>query len=490
MKTVLLARFITEDMREDNSSGEQFDETRRTFLLATGAIGTAAVAGCVGGDDDGGDSGTSNGGDNGTDEQLVTHDRAGTGDTEFDHWTSAFYSPDEDESLQPAAASAMRARFETWAEENPEYTANFVYQADLDQWESQLVARASNGNAPPSSTLDSIWVPDNREFLQPLNDYVDDIDDFFPFVQETAMQDGDLLAAWFYTGLRCLYYRTDLVEQYGDGEAPRTWDDLLSVGSAIAEGEGIDGFTLQMSALDTLPFFWGQGGELVNDEGAPVLGNEDNYDALLSTFQFFQDLVDQGVTPQRVGNIDDPDQLGQEAANGQSAMFIGSNSRYQISIEPNDDNPERWDVAEIPMPQPDQFATGVGGWTEGAYAAEGDASEGAKSLAASAVTPEAMGRYCEAGSQLPTRESVFDDDELFSSDTFRFQDQFREFLQNGVARPSAPIYSQAIEAEWVTAKERVFTGQSAPEDAVETMLNNINSAYDGDGDGGGPYYGY
>ena len=443
-------------------------KTRRTFLLATGAIGTAATAGCVG-DDDGEDAG-----------ELVTHDRIGNGDTEFDHWTSAFYSPDEDESLQPETASAMQARFEEWAEENPEYQANLVYQADLDQWESQLVTRASSGEAPPSSTLDSLWVPDNTEFLQPLNDHVDDIDDFFPFVQETAMEDGDLLAAWFYTGLRCLYYRTDLVDEYGDGDPPRTWDDLLDVGGAIADGEGIDGFTIQMSALDTLPFFWGQGGELVDDDGVPILGNEDNYDALLSTFEFFGDLVEQGVTPQRVGTLDDPAQLGEEAANGQSAMFIGSNSRYQISIEPNDNNPDRWGVAEIPMREADQFATGVGGWTEGVYAAEGEIAEGAKSFAAKAVEPETMGRYCEAGSQLPTRESVFGDDDLFSEDTFRFQDQFAEILENGVARPSAPIYSQAIEEEWEVAKQEVFTGQSVPAEAVEAMLDNIADDFDGD----------
>ena len=91
-----------------------------------------------------------------------------------------------------------------------------------------------------------------------------------------------------------------------------------------------------------------------------------------------------------------------------------------------------------------------------------------------------MGRYCEAGSQLPTRESLFDDDDLYSDDTFKFQDTFRDILQNGIARPSAPIYSQAIEEEWVTAMERVFTQASTPEDAVETMLGNIADAYDGD----------
>lgn len=453
-------------MSDDAFPSDQDGHSRRAFLLATGAIGSAAVAGCAE--------------DDGADDVPVTHERVGNGDVEFDHWTSAFYSPDEDESLQPATASAMRTRFEEWAEENPEYRANLVYQADLDRWKSQLVTRANSGDAPPSSTLDSVWVPDNREFLQPLNEHVDDVDDFFPFVRETAMADGDLLAAWFYTGVRCLYYRTDLIAEYGDGEPPRTWDDVLEVGGLIAEEEDMAGFTMQVSALDALPFFWGQGGELVDEDGTPILGDEDNRDALQSTFEFLDRLVTQGVTPQRVGTLDDPAQLGEEAANGQSAMFIGSNSRYQISVEPNDDDPDRWDVAEIPMREPDQFATGVGGWTEGVYAEDGAVAEAAKSFAAKAVEPETMGRYCEAGSQLPTRESLFDDDDLYSDDTFKFQDTFRDILQNGIARPSAPIYSQAIEEEWVTAMERVFTQASTPEDAVETMLGNIADAYDGD----------
>lgn len=454
-------------VENQSNKHNELTESRRTFLLATGLIGTASMAGCLddapAGDDD-----------------LVTHERVGTGDITFDHWTSAFYSPDEEESLQPEAASAMRERFEQWAEENPEYQANLVYQADLDQWESQLVTSASAGEAPPSSTLDSVWVPDNLEFLQPLNDHVDDIDDFFPFVQETAMQDGDLLAAWWWTGLRCLYYRTDLVEQYGDGSPPRTWDDLLEVGGAIVEGEDIDGFTLQMGALDTLPFFWGQGGELVDDDGVPVLGDEDNFDALISTFELFGDLVEQGITPERVGTLDDAEQLGEEAANGQTAMFIGSNSRYQLSIEPEDPDPDRWDAAEIPMREADQFATGVGGWAEGVYSDDGEVAEGAKSFAASAVDPEMMGLYCEEGDQLPTRQSVFEDPDLYAEDTFRFQDTFAELLENGVARPTAPIYSQAIEEEWEVAMERVFTRQNTPEEAVETMLDNIADAFDGE----------
>ena len=43
----------------------QFDENRRSFLLASGAALTVGLAGCVGGDGD--DGGTDNGGDNSTD---------------------------------------------------------------------------------------------------------------------------------------------------------------------------------------------------------------------------------------------------------------------------------------------------------------------------------------------------------------------------------------------------------------------------------------
>jgi multiple sugar transport system substrate-binding protein len=323
-------------------------------------------------------------------------------------------------------------------------------------------------------------VPDVYNYLQPLTDYVDDVDDFFPFVRETATRDGDLLAAWKYTDCRCLYYRQDLVDEYGDGEPPRTWEDLVNLGGDIAAGEDAAGFLFQTGAFSNLPYFWGQGGRLVDDEGAPVLDEPANRRALVRTLGFLRRLVDEGVTPKRVANVAEYETLAREARNGQTAMFVGGNWQIEKDFKnvADDDRWRRWKVAEIPMRSADRFATGVGGWTEGVFL-EGDSGRAAalKEFVSRFVEPEAMGRYCEAAGLLPTRQSVFENEDYFSSDTFPYQDRFRGFLEHGVARPAFPIYS-TISSEFENAIGAVVTGQSSPEAAAETVIENVTEEYE------------
>jgi multiple sugar transport system substrate-binding protein len=99
-----------------------------------------------------------------------------------------------------------------------------------------------------------------------------------------------------------------------------------------------------------------------------------------------------------------------------------------------------------------------------------------KEFIAKFVEPASMGRYCEAASLLPTRESVFNDGDLYDPDT-PYQDKFREFLKDGVARPAVPIYS-TIATEYETAIENVVTGQATPESAVDTMVERVNAEYE------------
>jgi multiple sugar transport system substrate-binding protein len=445
--------------------------SRRAVLSGAGAAAGAALAGCTG-----------RGGASEFDESdpLVTHERFGRGETAISYQTSGFYTPIEAESSQPAAAPALRTQHEAWAKAHPDYRIDVSYPA-FDQWKNDLLTRASQGDAPGGSTLDSFWVPDFYEYLQPLNDYVDDVDDFFPFVRETATRDGDLLAAWKYTDCRCLYYRQDLIDRYADGEPPRTWEGLVNVGSDVAEGEGMAGFLFNPSAFVTLPYFWGQGGELVDDEGAPVLGRPANRRALTRTLSFLGRLVESGATPQRTANVSEYETLAREARNGGTAMFVGGNWQIEKDFKNRMDGDEwrNWQVARIPMRRADQAATGVGGWTEGAFLA-GDSGRAAalKEFVARFVDPEAMGRYCEAAGLLPTRASVFENEAYFASDTFPYQQRFREFLEDGVARPAFPIYS-TIATEFETAIGEVVTGQRAPAAAAERMIGNVEDEYDG-----------
>ena len=429
---------------------------------------------------------------------LVTYDRVGKGQTELSYWTSRFYMPTQSgnnqpelspltgpfyrtlkqQSAQPAATPAIRAQHEEWARANPDYRIALEYQSS-NEWRESLLTRTSRGTLPDGSTIDSFWAPEFYEQLQPLNDYVVDLEDFFPFVREAATRDGDLLAAWKYAGCGCLYYRQDLLDRYGDGSPPRTWADVLAVGRDIAEGEDITPFLFQCSAFDNLPYFWGQGGALVSDDGVPVLHRDRNRRALVDTLSFLQELVSDGVTPRDVVTVSGVEELARLGRTDQVAMFLGNNDQIERSFKNKVDGDRwrRWRVAEIPMKKPDQFATGVGGFAEGTFRA-GDTGGAAalKEFVAKFVEPASMGRYCESAALLPTRESLYDDRELYDPDT-PYQQQFREFLQHGVPRPAVPIYP-TIADEYEHAIESVITGAAEPQPAVETMIENVTEAFE------------
>ena len=138
------------------------------------------------------------------------------------------------------------------------------------------------------------------------------------------------------TDCRALYYRKDLIDKYNDGKPPETWDELIKVGKSIKKQENMSGYMYnggkwEGTTFDNLAMFWAQGGDLVNDQGKPVLGEGKNKEALLNVFKFFKRTVDSGVTPKRVANINDYGILTQGCSQRrETAMFLGGN--WQILL--------------------------------------------------------------------------------------------------------------------------------------------------------------
>jgi ABC-type sugar transport system, periplasmic component len=386
---------------------------------------------------------------------LVTYDRVGKGQRKLSYWTSRFYMPAQsgnsqpelspftgpfyrtlrEQSAQPAASPVLRAQHEEWARVHPEYRIEISYPNFAD-WKQQLVTQP-----PDASTANNPWVASLYDQLQPLDEYVSDIDDFFPFVRETTMHDGSLLAAWKYTDCRCLYYRQDLIDRYSDGEPPRTWDELVTVASDITDNEDLDGFQFRRGTATNIPFFWGQGGRSLNKSGDIVLSVPENRRAMQRTLSFLQRLIEQGASPERSGQITEYETLAENARNDEVAMFVGGSWQIEKDFKNNTetDQWQRWNVAEIPMRESDQYSTAVGGFTEGTFR-EGNtgAAAAVKEFVAKFAEPKSMGRYCEAAGQLPTRRSVFNDAELYSPDAFPVSDTVSAVPP---ARPSSATVS-------------------------------------------------
>lgn len=461
--------------------------TRRSTLKLGAATGTSALlgglAGCTGvmsGGSEGGSGGNSSGGGNG---ELVTKDRIGQqgASQTLTHWLLPTASHTQEDN--PEHGKVYKKFFETWAENHPDTAIKLQYQTNLEQMKTKLLQQAAKGNAPSMAQTDSFWVPNFTDHLQPVTDAIDNPDDWYPFVKNVVVQDGEWLAVWKNTDCRALYYRQDMMDKHNDGNPPETWDELVEVGTKIAENEGMNGYMYnggkwEATTFDNLAMFWAQGGTLVDDQGKPVLDKPKNKEALLNVFSFFKRTIDSGVTPKRVANINDYALLRKAALNGETAMFLGGNwqmASIKQQVESEEDW-KNWKVAKIPQMEADTSATGTGGWTVGIFEQDENLRKPALDYADMFTDKANMGEFCKKGGYLPTRKSVFEEVSYFSDDPY--MQVFKKLLEDGRARPGVPIYL-TISSEWQTAAGKVITGQASPKQAVNTMIGNVNSEYEG-----------
>ena len=464
----------------------------RRALLTAGAAATVGTAGCVG-------SAGSLVGQFDESDPLVTYNRIGKGSKALTYWTSTFYMPAQTgnnqpelspltgpfyrtlkrRSAQPAAAPALRAQHAEWAAAHPGFRVDVRYPDARDErWRDALVDRVSADRPPDASTVDHPWLADIRGSLQPLTDHVADIGDFFPFVREQVVRDGELLAAWKYTDCRCLYYRRDLVSQYADGQPPRTWDDLVAFGRAVAANEGISGYLHYPSSATSLPLVWGQGASFVDDDGDPVIGRPANRRALVRALSFLRRLVESGATPSRTARVQGYEQMARAGREGTVGAFVGGSWQIEKDFKNRveGDRWRRWGVAPIPVHESGEHTTLVGGWTEGAFTpGDGPAARATREFVAKFVEPRSMGRYCEAAGLLPTRESLFDDRSLFDPDALPYYRTFRRLLRDGRPQPSVPVYPTVV-AAFERALRAVLSGEETPAAAADATVRAVTDA--------------
>jgi multiple sugar transport system substrate-binding protein len=451
--------------------------TKRRVLTALAVGSTAIAAGCITGDDEEFEEENGENGDgeipDDVESDLVTENRIGSEDASesISYWTLDGHS--NQNTISESVAREFQELWIEWAEEHEDSVIEYDVFTDHGQYEDQIYVSVGEDTAADTANLDSFWVPNVYDSLEGLDEYVDDIDDFFPFVQDAAVEDGELKAAWYNTDCRMLYYHTGLIDEYGDSEPPATWAELFEIGQAIAENEDVEpylynGGRWEGTTNDHLALFWGQGGEILDDDRNPVFHEGDNYDYLLNVLEFFEQTIETGISPERVVNIDEYDLMDQEVGNENVAMFLGGSWQMADIVDQyGEEVADEWDVAPIPMLEEDMSATSTGGWTNGAFADD----ELAKEWASYYVDPDVMARICITGGYLPTRESVYDEYEEFDDDPVA-QLALELLEEGGQARPGGDVYTAFSDGFQVAVGE-VITGDRSPEEALDELIDSV-----------------
>lgn len=327
--------------------------------------------------------------------------------------------------------------------------------------------------------IDVIWPGDLAEHLANLYDYEgveEAAADFFPAIVENNTVDGALVGMPYFTDAGLLYYRADLLEQYGFDGPPATWSELEEMAQAIQAGERSEnadfwGFVWQgnayegltCNALEWIASF--NGGTIVSADGVITVNAETAATAIETAAGW-------------VGTISPPGITGFQEEDGRNLFQAGNaafmrNWPYAYSLAQAEDSVIRGLVGITTLPAADMEgaapAATLGGWQLG-VSAYTEYPQVAADVVLHVTNYENQLLNAVDNSKLPTRPAVYDDETLLASDVSWFNDLLPVFI-NAVARPStiaAPQYGETSRL-FFNAVHNVLTGTEDAETALALL---------------------
>ncbi|ACE95051.1 sugar ABC transporter substrate-binding protein (plasmid) [Rhizobium phaseoli] len=406
-------------------------------------------------------------------QELATKDRIGLADAP--KTLVVRLTNDSPNNSDPAIAEGYQKIFVDFIKKHPDWKLQMQFMSsDIGTEQAKMLEQAKAGNAPDCAAVDSFVLSQFmvNHVLADFTPYFskEEVDDLFPFIRAGITDKDKTIRAWWWdTDLRVLYRNKSIVS-----DAPATWDDLKKAAIASTK-EGMEGVLFnggrwEGTTFDWLANYWALGGKLVDDSGKPVFGEGENKEKFLKALNYFKDLVDSGAAPKRVSTIANYDDMNAAAAAGTTALFIGGNWQYaQLKATLDEDEFKNWTFSPIPGPSADQRSTGTGGWTIASFSKDKDKIEMCANLARDVY----MGPGNALQQQLPTRKSLFDKYEVFSTEANK---TFANALVDGQARPGVPIYPEISNQIQIMMGD-VLSGTKKPEEALDAAFSAAMEAY-------------
>ena len=324
--------------------------------------------------------------------------------------------------------------------------------------------------------IDVIWPGDLAQHLIDFYQYdgvQEDVQAHFPAIVENNTVDGKLVGIPFFTDAGLLYYRTDLLEQYGFDGPPETWSELQEMATTIMEGEGANnpdftGFVWQgdayegltCDALEWISSFGG--GRIISPEGEIEVFNDQAIAALEAAAGWVGT-----ISPQAVTGFQEED-ARQIFQNGNAAFMRNWPYAYSLAVAEDSVIADSVGISPLPAGEGEGAAPAatLGGWQLGVNS-YGNNPEVAVDVARFLASYDEQLRRAIGGSNLPTIEAVYQDQQLLDSPVAWFAELLPVF-QNAVARPStvsAPRYNE-VSNLFFSAVHEVLTGANDAETAM------------------------
>lgn len=328
----------------------------------------------------------------------------------------------------------------------------------------RLLTSVASGEGPDVVQMGTTWMAEfvDAGALMDISEYTESSEDlnpdnFFEGNVATTQIDGATYAIPWYTETRALYYRTDLLEEVGYSEAPKTWEELKDAATKLSErGDNMYGFNVD-SADQTFAMMFARqnGSELLNENNEPQFTEPEFTQAMEYLNGFIQD----GAAPGQDLGLDISQTFGGE---GIVPMFISGPWMISIINENAPDIEGNWATAVLPEGPENNLSN-----TGGANLAIWNSTENVDNavlLLEFMSKPENQLQFLETSSSLPANMEAWEDEALSNELITTFGEQ----LENSEHMPLLPEWEQ-IAQSFLTYWEQITVGGADVAEQMETF---------------------
>jgi trehalose/maltose transport system substrate-binding protein len=355
----------------------------------------------------------------------------------------------------------------------------------LAQYQQLLAAGASDVDV---MMIDVIWPGILAQHAVDLSDALqanaDEGYEYFDRIVDNNTVGDTLVGIPWFTDAGLLYYRTDLLEEYGYSDAPMTWSEFNDMANTIQEGQRADnpdfwGFVWQGGAYEgltcnALEWQYSMGGGRIVEEGEDgeptvTVNNPQVVEAMEMARGWVGTVSPPGVTTYMEEDSRGVWQQG-------NAAFM-RNWPYAYALGQGEDSAIADSFAVVPVPMGDgeggQHADTLGGWQ--LMVSQYSQNQDAATLYARYMTSlEVQKAFAVETSHLPTIDSLYEDEDVLAAQPF-FGQLLEVFTGGAVARPSTitgELYNE-VSTAYFTAVNQILSGDGDVASTIESLESQL-----------------
>jgi trehalose/maltose transport system substrate-binding protein len=341
----------------------------------------------------------------------------------------------------------------------------------------ELLGTGASG--PDVYGLDVIWPGMLDDYFVDLKPYfATELSLQFPALAASYTVDNKLVAVAYRLDIGLLYYRTDLLRQYGYNEPPRTWDELERMAARIQAGERSNGkkqfwgFVWQGAAdegltCDALEWQAAEGGGRIIEEDREISVNNPQ---AIKAWQRAAHWVG-SISPPSVVGYREWDSLNVWVA-GDAAFMRNWPSAYADSLAPGSPIRNKFDIAVLPGGKAGRVGT-LGGWGLAISRFSAHRRE-ALDLVRYLTRRDVQVKRSRVLSQPPTLPELYNLSEVLEANP-RFDVLSQAFRTGMVTRPSnvAGKKYQEVSDAYIRAVHSVLTREKTAPEAAAALENDL-----------------